>query len=498
MGDRTAFRNSSWIFNADQNWAIVGPNGSGKTLLARSIAGEVPVIEGEIRYHFHHPSGKSPEDCVALVSFEQQRALAGQAPPAARWFSMGWEQALCVDQLLSYESVEDVNPFEIRARPAQSIAAYERLRRSVIRLLQLESLIHNAAPSLSTGEMRKVLLARALLKRPRLLILDNAFTGLDSPARTILKSTLARLMRSHKLRVILINPRRDDLPRGITHIMHVDQLRIAGQGPRRLMMRQPSIRRLLYADARAKRNAFKKVSGRAPSRRKDELLSMEGVNVLYNGREILSGINWSVCRGDRWALVGPNGSGKTTLLSVISADNPQAYANKISVFGRRRGDGESIWHLKRRIGCVSSELHLAFPEDQCCIETVISGFNDSIGCFTTPSARQRAAAQKLLADFGLDNFSRSFFGSLSNGLQRMVLLARALVKSPDLLLLDEPCQGLDFAHRSRFLKAVESLLLSNSVTLIYVTHVPDEIPNGIDRILRLREGRVVQSGIFRK
>jgi molybdate transport system ATP-binding protein len=495
MGDRTAFRNSCWTFTTDQNWAIIGPNGSGKTLLARSFAGEVPVIEGEIRYCFRPPPEKSPEECVALVSFEQQRALAGEAPPAARWFSMEWDAAPAVSEFLSYDSVEDVNPFEIRTLPPQSIATFERLRRKVIRLLQIASLVDRPATSLSNGEMRKVLLARALMKRPRLLIIDDAFTGLDSDSRAHLRIALDRLMSSNKLRILLINPRYDELPRGITHIMHVEELQIKAQGPRRLMMHKPSVRRLLYADPRSERKEFTKSIRTRPTDGTDELVRMENVSIGYDGRQILAGINWIVRRGDSWALVGANGSGKTTLLSLISGDNPQAYANRIRLFGRSRGDGESVWQIKRRIGWISSELHLHFPEDQRCIETVASGFHDSIGCFRIPSARQRKAAQKILADFGLDRFSRSFFGSLSTGLQRMVPLARALVKSPDLLLLDEPCQGLDFKHRALFLSAVESLLLKTVVTLIYVTHVPDEIPRGITKILRLRDGHAIHSSL---
>jgi molybdate transport system ATP-binding protein len=492
MGDRTAFRNSSWTFLKDQNWALIGPNGSGKTLLARSLAGKVPVIKGEICYGFRPAPGKLPEECVALVTFEQQRALAGEAPPAARWFSMELDEAPSMREFLSYDSIEEINPFEIRTRRPGSVASFERLRRKVIKLLQIESLMACPAPSLSNGEMRKLLLARALLKRPRLLIIDDAFTGLDSSSRAHLKMAFGRLMRSTKLRILLINPRYDELPRGITHILHVDSLRIRAQGRRLLMMRNPAVRRLLYADSKSPRKQSKKIEAR-PTDATDELVKMEDVSIGYDGRQILARINWIIRRGDSWALVGTNGSGKTTLLSLISGDNPQAYANKIHIFGRPRGDGESVWQLKRRIGWVSSELHLHFPEDQPCIETVISGFHDSIGSFRTPSARQRRAAQRMLADFGLEQFSRNSFGSLSTGLQRMVLLARALVKSPDLLLLDEPCQGLDFVHRSLFLRAVESLLRKTPVTLIYVTHVPDEIPRGIHRILRLRDGRAIPS-----
>ena len=203
----------------------------------------------------------------------------------------------------------------------------------------------------------------------------------------------------------------------------------------------------------------------------------------YGGRVILENIHWTIRRGESWALLGPNGSGKSTLLSLIIGDNPQAYANDVRVFGHRRGDGESVWELKRRIGWVAPELHLHFPESETCLDTVVSGFADTYGCFHRSTPRQRAAARRWLARFGLAASANRPFGSLSAGWQRMALLARALVKSPDLLVLDEPCQGVDAAHRARIVRTVEGLL--RHTTVIFVTHRRDEIPSGIDRVLRL-------------
>ncbi len=138
-------------------------------------------------------------------------------------------------------------------------------------------------------------------------------------------------------------------------------------------------------------------------------MKLEGVSVRYNGKDILSGIHWTIRRGESWALVGPNGSGKSTLLSVISGDNPQAYANAVHIFGRRRGSGESVWDIKKRIGLISSELQLHFPEDQTCLETVISGFHESSGCYHRPSSEQRASARQILHRFGLLKVVRSAF-----------------------------------------------------------------------------------------
>jgi molybdate transport system ATP-binding protein len=216
-----------------------------------------------------------------------------------------------------------------------------------------------------------------------------------------------------------------------------------------------------------------------------ELARLRNATVRYGDTVILRNINWTVRAGESWALLGPNGSGKTTLLSLILGDNPQVYTNDIVVFGRPRGGGESVWEIKKHIGWVSPELHLHFNDSATCFEVVASGFYDTVGLFQPPTARQRTAARRCLARFQLLEFARAPLFSLSAGLQRMVLLARALVKRPRLLILDEPCQGLDSAHRNSFVRAVDALIRARAATIIYVTHRPDEIPPSIHHVLRL-------------
>jgi molybdate transport system ATP-binding protein len=498
IDDRLVFRNSNWSFLPNQNWVIAGPNGSGKSLFVRALAGELPVVKSEIQYGFRTPDGGVPEDSIVLVSFEQHKAVAGDAPPAARWFSQEQEGAPLVKQFLSQNSVEEINPFEVRRRSPGSAVQYKRRLKQVVGLLDIGSLVNHTAPSLSNGEMRKVLLARALLKRPRLLILDDVFAGLDARFRTHLKEILEKLMRNKAVRILLIDPRLENLPRGITDVLCIDRCRIIAQGPMRPMLQHPFIRRLRSPiGSSGVRNAARFFPRRKKTRERCPLVQMEDISVTYDGTPILSGINWTIRRGESWALLGPNGSGKSTLLSLISGDNPQGYANAVYVFGQRRGDGKSVWDLKKRIGWISPELHLHFPEDQSCLETVITGFHESTGYFTKPSRQQRKAALRMLRNFGLARFRSYSFGSLSTGWQRMTLLARTMVKSPDLLLLDEPCQGLDLAHRNLFKTVIESLIRHTDTAIVYVTHVADEIPGNIHKILQLRNGRVlrIRSGI---
>ena len=363
----------------------------------------------------------------------------------------------------------------------------------MVRLLQIAPLLDRRLPSLSTGEMRKALLARALLRRPQLLILDDPFTGLDAGFRAHLKRILEALMRHRSLHLLLIVTHPDELLRGITHIMCVDHCRVVAQGTRSRMLKHPQVRRLLARPANTSRVAAgrglpalpKLQANPLPPQRLGpavfaepkagvaaELVRLERVTVRYGRRSILEEVDWTVRRGEHWALLGPNGAGKSTLLSLIVGDHPQAYANAVRVFGWQRGSGEDVWRLKRRIGCVSPELHLHFPESQSCLEAVVSGFHDTNGCFHRITPPQRELARRWLNRLGLAGYEERTLGSLSAGLQRMALLARALVKAPDLLVLDEPCQGLDPAHRARFLRAVESLLRTKASTVIYVTHRP--------------------------
>ena len=485
LNESLVFRNTDWTFAQGQHWALVGPNGSGKTLLASALYGAAHVAQGEVRYHFRTPPGRLPEDCIAHVSFEDQRAFVPDACAQSRWNAFETDEAVPVRELLSRERIEEINPFEVTARSPRAEAEFGRRRRRAVRQMQIGDLLDRPLMTLSNGETRKVLLARALIRQPALLILDDPFTGLDRRSRLHFREIIERLMKG-RTRVLLIATRPEDLPRGITHVLVVRRCRVVAQGPIRAMRRAPAVR-ALFAGQTPRRRASEFLAGYA-SRQVDAgpvLVRLERVRVTYGKRTILRDLSWTVRSGESWALLGPNGSGKTTLLSLIIGDNPQAYANHVEVFGRRRGSGESIWDLKKKIGWVSPELHLHYDQAATCVEVVLSGFFDSVGLFRRPSPAQRRAAQQWLAHLGLAGHAGEPLGNLSAGLQRMVLLARALVKAPALLVLDEPCQGLDAEHRRLFVRAVDAIIRRTGTTVIYVTHRPDEIPTGIRRVLRL-------------
>ena len=469
VGDRRFFRNLHWAIRSGEHWALVGPNGSGKTLLANALTGGVPIVGGNFRL---------PDGGIAQVSFEQQKIITGDSPAAARWFSLEQDDAPRVAEFLSPASVAERNPFAVlprgsRTADRQLMSCQQRL----VKLLRITRLLQQPLPSLSNGEMRKVLLARALLRQPQLLILDDPFAGLDAKSRSHLKEILELLIRRRTVQLLLIATHPDELPRGITHLLQVDRCQIVKQGGFTHRRFREGFQPVEVIRSRRLPVAQRRVTS------SPELVRLTNVTVGYGNRKILLNLNWVVRRGSSWALLGPNGSGKSTLLSLIIGDNPQAYANDVRVFGQRRGDGESVWDLKLRIGWVSPELHLHFPEAQSCLETVVSGLADTHGCYRLPTLRERKIAHRWLTVLGLSDCAARSFGSVSAGLQRMTLLARALVKSPELLVLDEPCQGLDAGHRAQFLQTVAALL--RHTTVIYVTHRRAEIPKGIHNVLRL-------------
>ncbi|MCE9614366.1 MAG: ATP-binding cassette domain-containing protein [Lentisphaerae bacterium] len=489
VGERLLFTGTTWTFRRGQQWALVGPNGAGKSCLAAALCGHVPVVRGDVQYHFRMPPGVEPEHAVGTVSFAEQRAAVGNGFVQARWNTWALEGAARVSDYLSRDHVEDRNPFEIRVDPPGAAAAFARRRRHAIAATQIASLQRRALITLSNGEMRKVVLARALCRPLRLLILDDPFAGLDGLYRRHLRDVLTSIMRG-PLRVLLITPRLSDLPRGITHMLVAERGRVVAQGAAGVVRRLAVVRRLLapHAVAAAGRLPIP-VPASPPRPAGRDVICLREVTVRYGRTTILDRVNWTVRAGESWALLGPNGAGKTTVLSLIVGDNPQAYANDVSVFGRRRGTGESIWEIKRRIGWISPEVHLNCDGARCCLDTVLDGFSSADGARPPGTRRQRLQARQWLKAFGLLAHAGQPLGTLSTGLQRMVLLARALVAGPDLLVLDEPCQGLDAAHRRRFVQTVDAILQRTATTVIYVTHRRDELPARLQHVLRLSGGR---------
>jgi molybdate transport system ATP-binding protein len=490
LGDRLVFGNTSWIFRRDEQWAVIGPNGAGKSLFADALRGKLPLVHGELRYDFASDPEILPEESIGHVAFDDRKETVRGTIAQSRWNSFEHDAARTVRDFLSYERVLSINPFEVIDHRADQ-HSFERRRRGAISLLQIERFLPRDLLSLSNGETQRVHLARALSLPLRMLILDEPFIGLDTASRKFMHGMLERLMRS-RLKILFVTARPEELPNGVTHCLQIEDCRVRAAGPRlkkrpppqrtRMMKRIP-----LTKPRRSSNTAAAKDDAESPGA---TLVDLRDITVRYGSATILDRVNWTIRRGESWALLGPNGAGKTTLLSVVLGDNPQSYTNKVIVFGKKRGHGESIWEIKRQIGWVSPELHLHFEDSLTCLEAVLSGFHDTIGLFQPARQSEVVAARQWLNRFELQTVENAPLFSLSLGLQRMVLLSRALVKRPQLLILDEPCQGLDQAHRDRFLNLLDPLLASGEETAIYVTHRSEEIPPSIRNILRLHRGKV--------
>jgi molybdate transport system ATP-binding protein len=497
---RTAFPRTGWTWRRGEQWAVLGPNGSGKSLLALTLCGQAPLVRGEIHYHFEPAAGDVlPEQSIALLSPQIQRELAtGEASfYQSRWHSGIAEGRKTVAGFLSQASVESINPFEVGGLKNDPRRFWEN-RRRYSRWLGIVPLLRRKLISLSNGEQRKVLLVHTLLRSPRLLILDDPFGGLDRATRARLKTVIHRLMRAG-LPVLVITQRPDELPPQTTHLLLVQNRRIIAQGPKRTVLQHPLARKLKSGPFPGAAYPASAGEDNSPSKsqvagdRTVPLIEFNHVTVRLGRQKILDNVTWAMRRGENWALLGPNGSGKTTLLSLIQGDNPQAYALDLRLFGLKTETTQTLWHLRRQIGWLSPELHLHYPPDWPCLDVVCSGFFNAVGLFEPCTSRQRAAARSWLRRFGLAQRARDSFGELSLGDQRLVLLARAAIKTPKLLVLDEPCQGLDATHRRSILATADKVIRQTRAGLIFVTHHAGEMPACITHVLQLKGGRVRQS-----
>ena len=310
----------------------------------------------------------------------------------------------------------------------------------------------------------------ALMTSPRVLIMDNPFIGLDAEMRHQLYELLKQLISECGLQLILVLSREDEIPDFITHVAPVYNKVVGGKIEKSLFPVATDVSCNIGGVASG---------GVDSSDGKDVIIELRNVTLRYGERVIFDNLNWTVCRGERWALHGRNGSGKSALLSLICADNPQSYACDISLFGQRRGKGDSIWDIKRRIGYVSPEMHRAYLKDLPSIEIVASGLHDSIGLYKRPRPEQMEVCKEWMRVFGVEELAERTFLTLSSGEQRLVLLARAFVKDPELLILDEPLHGLDTQRREQVRGIIDRFCIRPEKTLIMVTHYPEELPSCI-------------------
>lgn len=502
--------------NAGEQIAIVGDNGSGKSRLVDVIVGKCALMPmNEVKYDFTPSKAKMVSDNIKYLSFRDSYGTSeGVYYYQQRWNQNDISETPLVSDLLAeatriaeeglkrksvYDKflVRDETPEEEAARLAEEEAdrqamhkELEMVKNHLFEIFHLDQLLDKHVILLSSGELRKFQLTKTLLTNPRVLIMDNPFIGLDVEARRQLSEFLTLLTKETNVAVVLVLSKTDDIPDFITHVVPVRDMavqpKITLKEYREAMPAVPAhmlseekaqaIINLPYADD---------VQDDAPGTK--QVIDFRKVNIRYGARTILKDLSFTVMNGEHWALSGENGAGKSTLLSIVCADNPQSYANDIVLFGHQRGKGESIWDIKKHIGYISPEMHRAFLKDLPSIDIVASGLSDVSGLYRKPKPEQRAICQFWMDVFGIGQLADTTFLKLSSGEQRLVLLARAFVKDPALLILDEPLHGLDLRNRRLVKDVIETFCKRRNKTMIMVTHYKEELPNNIDHTIFLKK-----------
>jgi molybdate transport system ATP-binding protein len=463
---------TNWQISKGQHWAILGPNGAGKTSLVKALSGEVPVVKGKIFFS----QEQTGENRTGYVSFEQHRRLIAREEELneSRFFSGHIDSFTTV-----YETL-----IESCVNPGSSAIDVEE----VAVKLQIEHLLERGIQALSTGEMRKMQIARILINSPQILILDEPFDGLDRHSRNEMARIIDDLMDATRT-VILVTHRQKEILSKISHVLALRDGKVIFQGPKEDVL-TPSLLERLYPLTPNPVLTLPSQANRQKTNfgaKAEVLVTMKNVTVKYEDITVLDKVNWTIKAGENWVVLGPNGCGKTTLLNIITADSPQAYANEIYLFGRRRGSGESIWDIKHQIGLISPEFQIRYRKPITVFEVVLSGFFDSVGLYRQSTSEQKNIAEQWLEMLGSADKSDRIFSHLSHGEQRMILLVRALVKMPQILILDEPCQGLDPVNRQRIIDAIDVIGQHSETNLVYVTHYPQEIPDCMTHMLQFEK-----------
>jgi len=483
--EQTIFNSLSFEIKKGEQWALVGESGSGKSALLQTIAGKFSISGGEI-HHYYFDAFKQQHTIndplltyhKLIASVSSKHSFRNLSNTADFYYQQRFNSSDSEDSPTVENYLTGIKPI----LNTLQVWTYEQ----TITKLNLVQLLNKQLIKLSNGETKRLLIAAALLKHPTLLLLDNPLNGLDVQTRAAFNLILNEIAASGITVVIATSP--NEIPDSVTNVAVLQKGKIIES----LAKADFKPEMVKIADTKTiDQNELNGLLSFTPQTQFGSIVTMNNVTIKYGDKTILNQVNWQIKQGEHWALLGPNGAGKSTLLSLINGDNPQAYANDIILFDRKRGTGESIWDIKSKIGFVSPELHQYFPTDNSCLQVIESGFYDTLGLFRPSNPERATIALRWMKLLELEAYVRKPLKNVSASTQRLVLLARALVKNPPLLIFDEPCQGLDTHQQQHFKHVVDAICRSGNATLIYVTHYHHEIPDSVDRTLRLDKGLVV-------
>ncbi|SET36848.1 molybdate ABC transporter ATP-binding protein ModF [Thorsellia anophelis] len=446
---------------------IVGQNGSGKSAIAAALAGALDILTGSINNDFHR---------IEMISFEQIQKIINKE----------WDRNN-TDFVLDNEIGKTAKNIILDEHKNTDMEHFNRL----VSIFQIDYLLNRSFSLLSTGEMRKVFLCQKLLNRPDLLILDEPFDGLDIQSREFLMQTLESLNQTG-MTIILVLNRFSDLPKAAGKLGIVAQLELISWGELDELANKIEINQLASLETLMNKEIPKPPVESPKFVLNQPKIILKSGKVIFDDTIIFQDLDWVVHPNQHWHIIGENGAGKSTLLSMISGDHPQGYSNDLTLFGIKIGSGETIWDIKKHIGYVSSSLHQAYRVRISARNVILSGFYDSIGLYTQPSEEVLSLCSQWiqLLNWSTDKIN-SPFHSLSWGEQRLILIVRAFVKHPSLLILDEPFQGLDALNREWVKVWISKLISSSHSQLIFVSHHAIDAPTVITNRMIMKKGKNV-------
>jgi molybdate transport system ATP-binding protein len=471
LNGATVLHRVTWKLYAGENWLVRGGNGSGKSTFLRLLHGDVwPTPKrGERIYRLDGSTQMTAIEVrshIALISPETQERYLQQ-----EWRLTG----------------RDV----IHTGFAQTDMLYVRLTRDQKRSTELlaqqlgiSGLMDRDMQALSTGELRKILIARAVVGRPMLLLLDEVCDGLDARFRRELLKMI-EVIAARGTQIIYTTHREDETLSAITHELVFENGHVVKQG-------KFAVARANDKSSKQTRSALQRTPNDAREQANDSpLIHIENAEVYLDRTKVLKEIHWQLRRGENWVVLGRNGAGKTSFLKLIASDLYPAFGARVSRFEFTADN--TIWDLRRRIGCVSPLLQTHYREQLTAEQVVVSGFFSSVGLMDTPTPAQLRTARELLKEFGLGHLRSKLMTTLSFGELRKVLTLRAVVHDPELLIFDEPFDGLDLASKRDFAAALERVA-ARGTQLLIVTHHLDDLPRCMTHGLLLDAGRMVVSG----
>ena len=462
-GHNIILKDLSWTITKNQHVQIGGKSGSGKTTLAKAIAAQIPH-QGNIQ-----------------LTFDQESSLSPQALYVSNWYqftNLEGDRNFYYQQRYNHHQGQDT--LTVKAE-LEDFAIKENLSfqdiEQRIKDFGFEDLLHSQLIELSSGEHKKLQLIRGLWAKPQILIIDEPYTGLDKNSRTVLNNWLDELANEGVQLILITNDK--VLPQSINSYTHIvdNSIQIVNSSAE------------ITQDKKRVKKQLPTFLKDIPQTPYETIAELNNIFIRYGEKEVLKNVSWKIKVAEKWLLQGHNGSGKSTLLSLINGDHPQAYGHDLSLFGNKRGSGESIWDIKQKIGIISPEMHWYFDQYATVWHTIASGFYDSIGWFVDVKFQEKKQIEELLDFFDLTAHKDQLLHTLPLGKQRLAMLARTIIKNPPLLVLDEPCQGLD-KDQTQYFNDVVDELAQHGKTLIYVGHYESQLPKCIEYRIELEKGEV--------